>query len=125
VKARPRFAFALAERYHARVDREAIPEALAARGVPLFAARSPLGLARVPPADLIEACIASGNPRFKLAVIPLDSLAGRLALRALAEEIAAVEGPELDWEATLLQPARQLIEELWFERRRRNHASAG
>lgn len=53
-----------------------------------------------------------------------SALDGELGLRALAEEVAAVEGPEVDWEGTLEQPAQELIEHLWFERRR-ERAKAG
>lgn len=44
---------------------------------------------------------------------------GLEGLRALAEEIASIEAPAVNWFGTLEGPARELIHRLWFERWRR------
>ncbi len=57
---------------------------------------------------------------------PPEADFGEEGLRALADELAAVESPAIDWVGSLEQPVDQLIERLWVERRwQRRHARAG
>jgi hypothetical protein len=65
-------------------------------------------LGRAPPAP--SGVFARGD-------LPAPEVAhGEWGLRALAEEIGATEGPEVDWAGSLERPVRNLIDHLWFER---------
>jgi len=56
---------------------------------------------------------------------PDGAMFGELGLRALADEIAAQEGAEVDWEGSLEGVVRAFIDRLWFERTRPRRAQAG
>ncbi len=160
---------------------DAIEQGLAQHGVPLFAPEAE-GAGRPDPAELIDACLRSDEPRHRFAVVALvlalpgpearlavDALRSRLdaremrwlrwcvlaadylarayavdldilierrpavpadlfargalpsrddefgaaGLRTLADEVAQVEGPEIDWEASLADPVRTWLNLLW------------
>lgn len=55
---------------------------------------------------------------FERGILPSADLeSGEWGLRALAEEIAATQGGEIDWQGSLEAPARDLIDALWSEGR--------
>lgn len=82
------------------MDADAIERGLAAHGVPTFAERPPADAPKPPLDELIRACVESGEPRYKSAVIPLIIALGNEAgepLRRVEDRLAPEHARWLRW----------------------------